>query len=371
MTSGRRWTIVVAGLVLLVATPFLVQALPVHDAGLSAETLLTKARKADTVPYSGYVESTGTLRLPVSSTFSDVANLFGEKTTMRVWFRDADDWRVDKIGLTGETDLVRGRHGTQVWDFERNRVSHAPDAQVRLPQASDLTPPQLAARVLSDAKPGEVSVISGRRVAGVSAAGLRLSPSAPQSSIDHVDLWIDPPTGLALQVDIVANGQDTAALSSRFLDVSFDVPPAALTRFIVPANVRIDNYRAVDIADAADQFSPIRPPRRLAGLPRQPGPLGAVGVYGRGVTFLIAIPLWDHAAQPLRDQLIVTPGTQIGRFGSLLAVAPLNLLLMNVGQFDNSWLIAGTVTAQTLRTAAAQLVASPLRLNRHFVVGGG
>jgi hypothetical protein len=82
---------------------------------------------------------------------------------------------------------------------------------------------------------------------------------------------------------------------------------------------------------------------------------GSVGVYGRGVTTLAAVPLPARTLNSLRRQLLETPGVVSAAEGTSVAVGPLNLLLTTPDRDDISWLLTGTVTPAALRTAAAEL----------------
>ncbi len=59
----------------------------------------------------------------------------------------------------------------------------------------------------------------------------------------------------------------------------------------------------LDIADAANQFAPVLPPVSVAGLPRTGGARQAVGLYGTGLTQVMALPLQSRDAGYLADQL--------------------------------------------------------------------
>lgn len=364
MKAARRWSLVGIGVVLLVTTPMLVRALPADDPHTSAETLLEQIRGSRSVPYSGYAESLGNLDLPVNDRFSGTADLVGQRTRIRTWWRTADDWRVDVVRATGETGLYRDARTTTRWVYESARATQMPNADVRLPNASDLVPPTLARRVLSGAKADEVSRLPAERIAGRTAPGLRLVPRDEQSAIDHVDIWADNATGLPLRVALVGKDDVRPSLSSTFLDVSTREPAAPTTRFTPPPGVEPEFDDAIDIAAAADRFAPVTPPARLAGLEsRRDNPVGAVGLYGRGPTFLIAVPLWGRAARPLREQLSTTPGVQVTTAGSRLAAGPLSLLLTPPGRRGQAWLLAGTVTEETLATASAELPDNPRRFH--------
>lgn len=358
MTAVHRWLLVGLGVVLLVTAPTVIRSLPVDDPDVSAVALLQRVKDSGSVDYSGYAEAVGGLSLPVTDRFGDLATLLGERTRLRVWWRSADDWRVDAIGLTGETDLIAGPGGLTEWEYEQARVTRSVEASVRLPRTADLVPAVLARQLLGEAEPEEVSRLPAARVAGRDAPGLRLIPRDPQSTIGHIDVWVELETGLALRVAVYGDGTNTPALTTSFLDLTVGTPPAARTAFTPPLDAEVRFEEAVDIADAADQFAPFRPPGSLAGLARRTSDrVGAVGDYGRGVTRLIAIPLRDEDAHPVQDQLLETSGGREGRRGVTITIGPLNLLVTNATSRSPHWLVAGTVTRRTLLSAADELAA--------------
>ena len=274
---------------------------------------------------------------------------------MRVWWRGNDDWRVDKLLVAGETDLFHTSLRTTEWSYEDAKATVSIDPDIRLPRTADLIPPVLAARLLTDVDPTEVSRLPSRRVAGVDAPGLRLSPAAPQTTIDHVDLWADADTGIPLLVEVYATGESTASFTSRIREFSAATPDPARTGFTATAQSEVGFEDVLDIADAANQYAPIIAPSTIAGLARSSDGEGAVGVYGTGVTQLIAIPLRDREADPLREQLRRTPGVGSVPSGTVLSVGPLGVLLTGV-EGDGGWLVAGSVTQATLVEAADDLV---------------
>jgi hypothetical protein len=197
-------------------------------------------------------------------------------------------------------------------------------------------------------------------VAGRDAAGLRLRPPDSGTTIDRVDVWVDPATGLALRVEIYGKDTPRPVLESAFLDFSARTPPASATRFTPAEPAKIRGETNPDLAAAINVFAPVIPPTTLAGLPGRPGiiGLGSIGTYGSGLTLLVSVPLPGRISRPLRDQLATTPGATRTGEGVRIAVGPLSLLLTDARN-RRSWLITGTVTAQTLDTAAAQLRAEP------------
>lgn len=347
------------GVAVLGALPAAIGAWPVAQSGIAADVLLGRIRHSDTVAYHGYAESEGSLALPVTRQFQNVGDLLGGTAQLRVWYRDALHWRVDAIDLTGETDVHRGPDGSWTWNYESNRATWTRQvgvsAPVRLPAAADMVPANLARRLLSQARPGEVSRLPAKRVAGRDAAGVRLVPHDAASTIAHVDVWADTSSGLPLRVDVYGKGESGAVVTTRFIDVSLRAPAQSVLTFSPPPTARVRFQDEPDIAAAIDQLGYPTPPARLAGL-RRNGDLhsfGAVGVYGSGVTELAAVPLPDNVSYALRRQIYDTAveapaGLEVG-------VGPLNLLLTPPDFTGMSWLLTGTVTLDTLATASAQL----------------
>ena len=338
MTTFRRWCVVAALVAAVVALPVVVRSLPVAAEDVSAADLLADIEDSADVGYSGYVETLGSLDLPVADRFTDVAALFGERTRLRVWWRSADAWRVDKLLTTGETDLVHDRSGTVEWSYERDRAEYGLDPVVRLPRTADLAPPAVAERLLRDVDPDELSRLP------------------PQSSVDHVDVWADRETGVPLLVEVYGAATEPA-FRTEFRDFSDRTPSEDDVTFEVPEGADVDFDGVLDIADAASQFAPVVPPPELAGLTRSSGSVGAVGIYGVGVTRVLAIPLRGQEAGPLRQQLRTTFGNRQVDRGIVVTIGPLGVLVTGECE-DDGWLVTGTVTEATLLAAADRLAVS-------------
>src|SRR5919112_3725127 len=105
MTAARRWGIVAAGLVLLLATPFVVAAWPVPQSDLSAPEVLARIRASQDVAFSGQVEAEGHIGLPAVDELESFSGLLGGRTELRVWWADPDTWRTATLRPTGETDV--------------------------------------------------------------------------------------------------------------------------------------------------------------------------------------------------------------------------------------------------------------------------
>jgi outer membrane lipoprotein-sorting protein len=351
---SARWLVVLLAAAALVVTPLAVQARPIQQSGADVSQLTEQVRTSGSVPWSGFVQTSGTLQIPDSESFANLAQLLGEQNSLRVWWRSTDDWRVDRIRSTGETDLFRRGDTSTRWVFESNTATVAPVSSVRLPDASDLLPPTLGRSLLQGARPDEVVRLPHRRIAGVAAPGLRLTPRDAATSVGRVDLWADPQTGLPLRVEVYGLGEERPALTTTLLSVNLDEPASATTDFDPPSSTTVSYEDAVDVAASANAFAPYDLPATLAGLPVRDGRYpGAVGIYGRGPTTLIALPLRGNVAGPLRGRLQDSASAVETPNGTLVPLGPIGLLVTD--DWGAGFLLAGTVTGETLQRAAAEL----------------
>ena len=352
-----RWGVVIGVVAVLAATPTVISRLPAGDTDISAPDLLSRVQGSGNVPFSGYAKSTGGVVLPVTDQLSSLTDLLGGTTTMRTWYRGPAEWRVDTVLLTGERDLYRRGGQTWSWDYEANRAVLSFDPALRLPREADLLPTELGRRLLSEARPSEVTRLPAVRVAGVDAPGLRVTPSDPRTTVREVNVWADPGTGLPLRVDVLSDGAERPVVTTSFLDFSTTTPNDTTTTFIPPPGAYQERQGPTDLAVLADQSGGAPPPTSLAGLDaRERVGAGAVGVYGRGVTVLAAVPVRGRNTRSLRDQLAAPPGAVVDANGVSVTIGPLNLRLTPRAQDGTTWVLSGTVTADTLTAAAQQLV---------------
>ncbi|MPQ97689.1 transcriptional regulator [Modestobacter sp. I12A-02628] len=348
---------------LLAALPSLVGRLPAADADRSAADLRAAVLASGDVAFSGYAQSAGGLTLPLTDTFTGIADLFSDRATMRTWYRSAQDWRTDVVTATGETGTHRDATGTWTWQYEDDEATRARVFPLSLPIAPDLLPSDLGRRLLSQAADDELTRTGAERIAGRDALGLRLVPADVASSVSHVDLWVDAATGVTLRVEVFGGDASAVgvvtgepALSTGFLDVDFTEPAASVTAFTPPPGADVETDEGLPVLDGGrtpDQ-SPL--PAELAGLPRQDveGVERSVGVYGRGITQLVVVPIPGRFADRLRGQLDVAPGAVLDDLGVRLSAGPLGLMIAT-GPRGATYLLAGTVTSETLASVAGQL----------------
>jgi hypothetical protein len=360
MARRWRWLIVLVGVGVLLATPSLVGALPGRAVAVRAGDLLARINRSAGTPYSGYATATGALALPVTGQFDSVTGLLNGTTQLRAWWRGPRDWRVDSLAATGEAGQHRTPTALWTWDYEGNRATLEEgelDPQVRLPVAADLLPSGLARRLLTDAGRGEVTSLPSRRVAGRDTQGLRLHPTDRRTTVDHVDVWADATSAIPLRVDVVGVRSTRPTMTAEFTDFSTAVPAASVTAFVPPSGARVRQRDVPDIVAFLSRFGDVVPPPTLVGLRRNDRlrPDGAIGVYGRGVTELVAIPVPSAQAGGVRRQLASAPGVTDTPQGPALSVGPVGLLLARDDTLATSWLLTGTVTVATLTAAAGEL----------------
>ncbi len=355
-----RWLLVLVVAAALVGTPIAVSAWPAADSSVSATQLAARIEASDGLAWSGLVQSSGALQLPSSDSFAGLADLLGADHDLRVWWRGPEDWRIDRIHSTGETDLFRQAGYTIRWEFETLTATGAPVSRIRLPDVSDLVPAVLARAVLTGARADELARLPARKVAGVDAVGLRLTPEEPATTLGTVDIWADPATGLPLRVELTGLDGGRPALTTAVAELRTGSVDQAVTIFGAPPGSTFRFDQAVDVAAEANALTPYDLPEMLAGLASRTGDPGSAGIYGRGPTFMIALRLRGQVAGPLRARLRESTAAQRTPVGTLAPVGPVGLLV-TPGRLDpngqgGGFLLAGTVTPETLQRAAAQLL---------------
>jgi hypothetical protein len=354
-----RWLIVLTTAAALVLTPIVINARSTRSSEISVAALAQRVQGSGGIGWSGFVQSSGTLDVPDSESFANLAQLLGESNNLRVWWRDADNWRVDRIRSTGETDLFRQGEYSIRWVFESETATISPVSKIRLPDASDLLPPPLGRSMLQGAREDELTSLPPRRIAGIDAAGLRLVPAETGTSVGQVDVWADPQSGLPLQVELYGAAEARPVLRTALRELTLGTPDVGTTRFAGAAGIQVNYEESVDVAAAANAFAPGDLPASLGGLRSRTGEdPSAVGIYGRGPTTLIALPLRREVAGPLRQRLRDSAAAQETDVGTVSRVGPVGLMVTPYRGDGSRFLLAGTVTPEALTRAATDLLAS-------------
>jgi hypothetical protein len=348
---------VVAGVAALLAVlPAAVAALPVTSGRVGAEELLARVRASTAVPYQGYAQSHATLGLPDVPQAGQAVALLGETTRMRAWVESPEVWRVDELLPGGERDLYHQPGEALLWDSGRRRaVITLGEPAVRFARPADLLPPDLGRRLAAAAAPEELTRIAGRRVAGVAALGLRITPRTPETTLGRVELWADPRSGLPLRVEVTARGAAGPAITTGFLDLRQARPPAELVRFQPPDDADVQYRDAPDAARLVGRLSRFVLPDELAGEPRRASLASAAGTYGRGygVVAVLALPEWRSPRDAAFRQRVPSVTGPWGS-ASLVRTALLNGMAFESGEV--AYVLAGTVTPEVLERIATRLV---------------
>lgn len=404
--ARRRWLTVLAALAVLAAVPVAVSARPSGAPAVDAAALAAKVRASGGQPYQGYAESIGTLGLPELPRLGKVASLLSSTTRMRAWYAGKDRWRVDVIDTGSERGVYYANGSVANWDYGANRLTHTDPVPVggivqvvgpepgeteilsyevtreiygepptRLPRGADLLPPELARRLLALGTDEPVESIPGKRVAGVSAPGLRLTSADPHSTVGHIDIWADPRTGLPLEVAVTARDAERPILVTRFLEVRQEAPPASV--LVPPAPRDGVSFAQVEADDQATIFDDtfVRPDQ-LAGLRRKyadefdlgrpPAPgevrqfmvrLRTGEVYGTGLTQILVV---DLARNISRDALRIAGDwgsrkTVAGGELALIAAPLLSVLIVRSEVSGKTYLVAGLVDAEIMQRVGAEL----------------
>ena len=359
----RRWALVTAGVVLLCGLPVIASALPVSVPKLTAGQLRTRIMASADESYAGYAESNATFGLPPVAGLTGLTSLLNGVTKMRVWQATPARWRVDVLSDAGERDTYQvSGYRSYIWDSGAQLLTEVRGRQTyRLPRPADLVPPALALRMLSEAgRQARLSVIAPLRVAGQSAAGLRVTPADPASTVGRVDIWASPSSGLPLMVEVFGRGSARPALESLFFQVS---PWRPDPRVLTPARAAGTGFtvtRASSLAGALRNVALVALPAELAGRIRlsvQPG-FETIGAYGGGLTTFVVFAVRGSGGRKLVPDVVSAGGTPLIIAGGAAAEisAPLiNAIVVRPPGWLWTFLLAGTVSSQLLEQAATDL----------------
>jgi hypothetical protein len=361
----RRWAAVLAGLAVLCGLPVIASALPASVPQLSAGQLRARILSSAGMSYAGYAESNATFGLPPLPGLTSVTSLLDGATKMRVWAASPTRWRVDVLSDAGERDTYQlGPCRSYIWDSGAELLTEVRGRQaLRLPRAADLVPPALALRLLAEAgRQARFGVIPPLRVAGQSAAGLRVTPADPASTIGHIDIWAQPATGLPLMVEIFGRGLARPALQSEFFQVSSWRPdPRVLTPVRGPGT-GFTVARATDLTGVLRNLAPVALPDQLAGRDRLPAApvFSLIGGYGGGLATFVVLALRGSYGRHLVPDALSAGGTALslsGGAGVLISAPLINAVIAEPSDPDAIFLLAGPVSPALLEQAAAALFA--------------
>jgi len=356
---SRRWLLVAAGAAGLLGAGVL--RLPAAAVDVDPDALRGRILAA-VPPYVGLAESTGRLGLPEIPRLESVAALLTGTTRIRAFVAGADRWRVDELTPAGERDTYRVDGSEYVWDFGSDQLTRVVGtAPLRLPRAADLAPPDLARRLLALAPADPVTALPARRVAGRTAAGLRLVPADPDTTVGRIDVWADAVTALPLRVEVAAR-TGAPLLFTELTDVADRQPDPADLAPPVPPGAGVVSVAAADVSGTLRVLDAAPAPGRLAGRDRvvlsgtPDAELPGVGLYGSGLAGFALIPLSREVANRALDGATAAGGTAVEvPFGRAARVATPLVSVAVVARGRSGSLLIGTVAPDVLERAILEL----------------
>ncbi|WP_043639488.1 LolA family protein [Nonomuraea candida] len=222
----------------------------------SAEQLLADAvaatgKDGGLPPMSGTVQQTASLGLPAlpqTGSASPLSLLSGSHE-VKVWYGAADKLRVAMPTQLNETNLILNGGQAWYWDSATNTATkltvkpgtRPAGTSTPVPQPADLTPQQVAARVLANT--GEhtaVRVINTAQVAGRPVYQLVLAPKDDGSLVQEIRIALDGETYVPLQVQVYARGSAEPAYQVGFTQVTFTPPAEENFAFTPPAGAKVE-----------------------------------------------------------------------------------------------------------------------------------
>ena len=362
---GRRWLLVAAGALVLGGAGPVLNALPTGAADTGADDLRRRILAGGGQPWVGLAEATGRLALPDLPALESTTALFSDISLVRGFVAGPDRWRADALTPVGERDTYHVDGREYVWDFGFDQLTELTgNPALRLPRAADLLPPDLARRLLGRVPDDPVSPLPSRRIAGLTAEGLRLTPADPQTTVGRVDVWADPASGLPLRVEVAPRtGPDLPLLITEMRDVDLRAPDDGA--FVPPRPPGGSRVRAAanDLGGALRVLGAAAPPARLAGRERvrlTGDELPGVGVYGGGLAGFVLVPVSRGIAGRVLDGAGAAGGTPItvARGRAVRVATPLLSLAVRGGR-GGGILLVGTVGPDVLERAVVELSQVP------------
>ncbi|MCW0213681.1 MAG: hypothetical protein OJJ54_09990 [Pseudonocardia sp.] len=356
---SRRWVLVAAGSAALLGAGSASGLLPV-GADVPAGDLRARVLSGHP-PFTGLSHSTGRLGLPEIPQLRSTTALLTGTTTIRSYRAGPDRWRVDELTPAGERDTYHRDGVEYVWDFGADQLTTVSGSTpVRLPRPADLDPPELARRLVGMSRTDPVSVIPGRRVAGLAASGFRVTPADPDTTVARIDVWLDPESGLPLRVEVAGRADPgLPVLFTEFQEVSLTAPDERTLTPSVPPGAGSVTADAADLAGALRQLDAPAPPARLAGRALVPleGALPGVGLYGSGVSGFALVPASRGIADRVIEGAAIAGGVDVevpaGR--AVRVSSPLLTVVARGGIRRGRVLLVGTVAPAVLEQAVREL----------------
>lgn len=191
----------------------------------------------------------------------------------------------------------------------------------------------------------DVSVGTDARIAGRGAYELVLTPRDSETLVGEVRVAIDAETGAALAASVTARGEDSAAFSVAFTEVSFTAPDASVFAFTPPQGTAVTEH-AIPVPTAAE-LRQLRADHEAGADGTdsgQPRPI----VHGDGWSTVIELPAGaDGAAAGAEGVGMLDTIAERVDGGRILATSLVTVLITDDGR-----VFAGSVSPERLLATA-------------------
>jgi outer membrane lipoprotein-sorting protein len=296
LSRRARWAVptiavvITAGVIAGLEIPA-AQASPVLPARTPAQLLAEISTDATVPPLTGTVVETTSLglpQLPQVGSPTSIASLITGSHTVKVYYQDANHFRLAIQQPESETDLIRdGGTNAWLWDSTSNSVTEfvAPATSTHkkklLPQLPALTPQQAANQVLTAVgKTTLVSVESNVMIAGDPSYQLVLAPKDHRSLVGKVTIALDAKYGMPLRVEVFAKGAASPAFQVGYTALQFTSPAPANFAFTPPPGASL---KVVKLGSGSHQATGTGPKQGTSGF----------GTYGKSWLTVAELPQQD------------------------------------------------------------------------------
>ena len=342
MRAVHRWSLACLATALLLLTPYAGRLRPAPDPDVPTADLVTAVRDSAGTPYSGTVDVHGRVGLPIADHFSDLADLFGGRHAAPGLVAR----RPTTGASTGSSRPVRSTCSTRGRGPPSGTTSATRPGSPSTPRSGCRGTPTCCRprwragprRRTTATDIGSAAGATGRRGRrrrsarpdhrpGAAASATSTSGSIPRPGSP----WPSRCTATRRSPPSARSSRRTRRTGRRRRD---PLPPGARRRR-VPDGV-------LDIADAANQFAPVRPPSSVAGLRasvrRRPRRSTAPAL-----TRLLAVPLPPREADEIADSSAASGAAADGGLPLLRSVRSAPSSPRGTAR-GVRWLVAGTVT---------------------------
>ncbi|WP_433442775.1 LolA family protein [Nonomuraea sp. CA-141351] len=291
---------------------------------LLADAVAATGKEGGIPPMSGTVQQTASLGLPALPQTGEASplNLLSGSHEVKVWYGAKDKLRVAMPTQLNETNLIV--NGDQAWYWESatntatkvsikagTEAGMAQEHKLPTPQPTDLTPQQVAERLLANVdQHTAVRVINTAEVAGRPVYQLVLAPKDAGSLVQEIRIALDGETYVPLQVQVYAKESAEPAFQVGFTQVTFTPPAAENFTFTPPAGAKVEEKTlGTDLGQGAEQRA--EHAKDVAGQAK---------VVGQGWTTVAVVPFsLSDLAGGAGDKTATPSGSRQGADPSALA----------------------------------------------------